>query len=230
MRVETRPPVSARTPGTTEALADFRLRTFRAIDDDQASWFFAESHCRVLHAHGINALHSADPKWLHLAIPGSVLPIEEAMREHDESVYEWISRQRRQPIGEIAGMWKTNDGDARGRPHIVSCLAVAVLAMGRRSGLHRLVGLSPAHTLKRWLRNGCRVQPSLGADRRFAYPDPRFVSRLLTAEVASHDAMSADVNRFAAEPVGEWTTPYGDVIAYDQRLHARLEEERRSIE
>ena len=201
---------------------DLRLRAFRAVEDPETSDRFLRGHRRALAARGVRQVSSAKAGWtenpsvyaivlecastgrvlggarVHLADGVHHLPVEEAVGPVDARIHDAVRDSMRFGAAELCGVWKTaadREGRLRGA---VRSMALAQLALARGLGVRRGWGFAPEHTLAFWCSLGFRVDPSFGDGGAFAYPDDRFVSRVVVhdigrlARVAGRDRRSIE--------------------------------------
>ncbi len=187
--------------GDSDRPMSLRLRAFRAVDEPATCAEFLTGHRQALQAYRISELASANETWtenpytfvlvaedldegtmlggirLHLADGQFLLPTEEAVGKLDPRLGEKIRADQPHRAGEICGTWRSPQAAIlRG---LVPEMAVSVIAMTQPLGVRRVWGLAPTHTLHFWQRLGYRVDPTLGQDGGFAYPDSRYVSSVV---------------------------------------------------
>ncbi len=169
-----------------------KIRAFRAIEDKDSALRFVEGHKRVLEVHGVEQVTSQSADWIHnpgvfvilvesfdgekvyggsrihAAVPGYVLPIEEATGYMDETVYEHVRKQAVKGTGELCGLWNSIEVAGLGVGSFLATRAGVVIC--KQIGLHSLFALCAPYTVQFAERVGCGILKEVGNDGTFYYP------------------------------------------------------------
>ncbi|WP_118952976.1 hypothetical protein [Taibaiella helva] len=171
---------------------EVRLRAFRAIDDPETCYKFADGHMRVLTNFGIENITSSKNAWItnpavfvviveslnrervyggariHVAGGTEPLPIEDATGTMDPNVYDMIRTYGMQGTGEGCGLWNSREIAGYGIGSIF--LSYAAIAITKQIGLQSLFALCAPYTVKLTENLGYRIETRLGNNGTFYYP------------------------------------------------------------
>lgn len=220
---------------------DLYFKAFRAVNDRTACMKFIEGHTHVLEVFGITQITSAKIDWvlnpdvyvilvtaeeggtalaggrIHQANRKNALPIEDAVGDMDDRIYQMVEERTDAGTGELCGLWNSWEiaGLGIGSMHLsTACVAFADLL-----NLSTLFGLCAPATYRNSIRGGFRVINEIGIDGKFYYPkeDLTATSILiddvknlpLTQEPERSIAMSMRTNGIANQ---QMQTKTGEVI------------------
>ena len=220
---------------------DLYFKAFRAVNDRTACMKFIEGHTHVLEVFGITQITSAKIDWvlnpdvyvilvtaeeggtalaggrIHQANRKNALPIEDAVGDMDDRIYQMVEERTDAGTGELCGLWNSWEiaGLGIGSMHLsTACVAFADLL-----NLSTLFGLCAPATYRNSIRGGFRVINEIGIDGKFYYPkeDLTATSILiddvknlpLTQEPERSIAMSMRANGIANQ---QMQTKTGEVI------------------
>lgn len=138
---------------------ELTIHAFRACDDKSRCVRFLLEHIRVLEDIGVSAVIKPDITWctdpdvivvvaehatlgmvagirLHMAGPGKVLPMEQAVRYFDPAISGRLAELQTLRTGEVAGLWNAHRFAGKGVP---SLLFEAVVSIANQKKLGSLV-------------------------------------------------------------------------------------------
>ena len=171
---------------------DLYFKAFRAVDDRAACMKFIEGHTHVLEVFGITQITSAKIDWvlnpdvyvilvtageggralaggrIHQANRKNALPIEDAVGDMDDRVFDMVEERTDAGTGELCGLWNSWEiaGLGIGSMHLsTACVAFADLL-----NLSTLFGLCAPATYRNSIRGGFRVINEIGINGKFYYP------------------------------------------------------------
>jgi hypothetical protein len=171
---------------------EVRLRAFRAIDDPETCYKFAEGHMKVLTNFGITNITSSKNAWIenpgafviivesldrtkvyggariHVAGGSQPLPIEDATGSMDPAIYDMVMDYGMRGTGEGCGLWNSREIAGYGIGSIF--LSRAGVALAPQIGLTSLFALCAPYTVKLAENIGYRIEESLGNEGTFYYP------------------------------------------------------------
>ncbi len=171
---------------------EVRLRAFRAIDDPEACYKFAEGHMKVLTSFGIENITSSKNAWIHnpaafviivesldrqrvyggarihVAGGSQPLPIEDATGAMDPTIYDMVMQYGMEGTGEGCGLWNSREIAGYGIGSIF--LFRAGVAIASQLGLKSMFALCAPYTVKVAEDIGYRIELSLGNNGTFYYP------------------------------------------------------------
>lgn len=171
---------------------EVRLRAFRAIDDPETCYKFADGHMRVLTNFGIENITSSKNEWIsnpaafvviveslnkeriyggariHVAGGSQPLPIEDATGAMDPAIYDMVKEHGAKGTGEGCGLWNSREIAGYGIGSIF--LSYAAIAITRQIGITSLFALCAPYTVKLTENLGYRIATNLGNNGTFYYP------------------------------------------------------------
>jgi len=182
-----------------------RIRAFRAIDDFQSSFRFAEGHRQVLSSYGIKQVTSATMDWLHnpdvyvivveslkedkivggtrihVANSTHPLPFVEALSPMDKKVISLVDQYAANGTGELCGLWTDKDSTGKGLSILLTDAGVAEagIALAHQLQLRSLFVLCAPWTVSMAKNAGFTVEESVGDKGTFPYPKPDLLATLL---------------------------------------------------
>jgi hypothetical protein len=171
---------------------ELRIRAFRATDDYLTCLKFYEGHKKVLENHGIYKVTSSTGDWMKTdsvflvvveTIDGNklyggarvhakngklALPIEQATREMDPQISDFIRHYSRNGTGELCGLWNSVEVAGLGIGSLFPSRASVVIA--EQIGLETMFSLCSPATVRfnQWI--GSRVFNEVGNNGTFYYP------------------------------------------------------------
>lgn len=171
----------------------YRIRAFRASDDEESCMKFINGHERVLNSIGIHKVTSKNLTWIdsknvyvfivedsqtkevlgggriHVEDGKIELPIEEAVKELDSKIISHISLHKQMGgTGELCGLW--NSRKVAGSGFGAVFLARSGVAIIDQIGIHSLYSLCASYTVQMGLNLGFHIEKSLGSEGTFYYP------------------------------------------------------------
>lgn len=185
-----------------------RIRAFKAVDDAEACVKFAEGHQWVLKSYGVEQVTSADLSWLsnpdvyviivedtvgkrilggtriQIANTHYSLPMEKALGELDEKIYELIRYASPNGVGELCGLWTSKESSGQGLSILLTDAGVAEagLALAYQLKLSSLFVLCAPWTVRMAVNAGFKIEKSVGNEGTFFYPTPDLPATLLVIE------------------------------------------------
>lgn len=169
-----------------------KIKVFRAIDNPEDTFRYIEGHKKILDNYGVSKVTSANLDWVEEPLTylitvdqegtkdmvaggriqvagGKVqLPVEEAVSEFDNRIYEVVKELAKTGTGEFCGLWNSRDVAGYGIGSIlVGRVAISLI---RQLNLTTLLGFCSQATFKNSQRVGFKVIKSLGNDGTFYYP------------------------------------------------------------
>jgi len=181
-----------------------KVRVVRAIDDSETTWRYIDGHLKVLESYGVTKVTSADTSWVsdpnvYLIIFESVgdkrilgggriqirssdfpMPLENAIAEIDNSIYDYMARFGEHEVAEYCGLWNSKEvaGYGIGSIYLVR-IGVAIAAI---LNLKRIFALCSPATVKISKKVGYRVIEELGKNGEFLYPKEGLIATILQIE------------------------------------------------
>lgn len=175
-----------------------RMRAFRAIDEPETCQKFVDGHMKILKAFGITMITSAKVEWFddpytyvivaettdservlggaRVQIAGGKLPlpIVDAVKDLDDSIYEVVDSYEPFSVGELCGLWNSREiaGMGIGSTFLTRtavCIAPAIK-------LKSMYALCAAYTVKMAESAGFQVATNLGNNGTFYYPKEDLVA------------------------------------------------------
>lgn len=181
-----------------------KVRTFRAIDNQEACARFAEGHANVLKDYGITKVTSSRNDWfdnpgvfvaiveneetgeivggerIHLANDYSPLPIQDAISIVDEKVHPLVAKYADQKItGELCGLWNAKSIAGRGVSYFLTKLGVA---MAYTLNMDSLFVLCAPYTVSMCQDAGFEIETSIGNKGTFIYPKLDLIATALVVK------------------------------------------------
>lgn len=202
------------------------FRCFRAIDEPETCETYLEGHVKILRDFGVTNITSNNQEWtsdpmtfcviaergeemvggirLQVADGTLPLPIEKAIGHMDGRVFDLVSAYMSDGgVGELCGLWNSKGVSGMG---ISVRLVRAAISIIDQLQFRTLVGICAEYTMVMFSRVGFVVNTGLGIKGEFAYPDPRYITRVLgimnaeTLETA-HPEDKASMLDLRANPV-----------------------------
>jgi hypothetical protein len=197
-----------------------KIRAFRAVEDFEACQRFIEGHKRVLKSVGVTEVTSAKNEWaynpasfvilvessdgekvlggarIHAVGGTQPLPIEEAVGEFDNKIYQLIESKQLNGTGELCGLWNSVEVSGMGIGSVF--LIRSAVAIASQIGLQSLFALCSPYTTRMAGNYGFRPQREIGNNGTFYYPK----MNLLATVVCMPDLeMLPDVDSFEKERI-----------------------------
>lgn len=105
------------------------------------------------------------------------LPIEKAIGHMDERVFDLVHGYMQDGgVGELCGLWNSKGVSGMGISVMLTRAAISII---NQLQFRTLVGICAEYTMVMFTRVGFVVNNSLGIKGEFAYPDPRYITRVL---------------------------------------------------
>jgi hypothetical protein len=190
-----------------------RIRAYRAIDDTATCEKFVEGHMKILKAFGITMITSANVEWFqdpdtYVIVAedpdnGKVLggarvqkagglyplPIEKAVKEHDDSIHEVVQEYSKEGTAELCGLWNSREIAGMGIGSVF--LTRTAVCIAPQIGLKSMFALCAAYTVQMAQKAGYRIATFLGNNGTFYYPKEDLVATAMLLHDAS-DLSTAD--------------------------------------
>lgn len=170
---------------------EIKIRAFRAVDERDACMKFAEGHSNVLNAYGVTKVTSASNEWMdnpdvyvcmaeatdgficggvrvHVSNGTIPLPMETAIGQVEDNVYDFMKKHAATGAGELCGLW--NAREVAGYGIGTTYLMWAGIAITSQLKLNSLFALCAEHTLKISVEKGFVIEMGLGNRGTFFYP------------------------------------------------------------
>ena len=171
---------------------DLYFKAFRAVNDRAACMKFIEGHTHVLEIFGITQITSAKIDWvlnpnvyvilvsaekdgkalagsrIHVADRKTPLPIEFAVGDMDNRIYDMVEDRTDAGTGEFCGVWNSYEIAGLGIGSMQ--LSIASVAFAGLINLDTLFGLCAPATYRNSIRGGFRVTNEIGINGKFYYP------------------------------------------------------------
>lgn len=181
------------------------MRAFRAIDDPETCYKFAEGHRMVLESYGIKQITSSRIDWIHnpgvyVIVVESVekdkviggtrihvangvqpLPMEDGLKTIDPGVPRLVEKYEKDGTGELCGLWTIRESTGLGLSVLLTDAGVAEagIALARQLELKTLFVLCAPWTVGMARNAGFVVEESVGMQGTFPYPRPDLLATLL---------------------------------------------------
>ena len=178
-----------------------KIKAFKAVEDLEGCLKYSEGHERVLESFGVQKVTSAQTDWFYdpnvyvIAVESlatgeylggakisirngaNVLPVEKAIGDMDETVYDLIAQYAQHGVGELCGLWNSRAAAGMGYSMLVTraCIAKA----SEISGLNTLFVLCAPYTVEMVENVGFELEPSLGMNGSFPYPRDDYKATVL---------------------------------------------------
>ncbi|MFA4868285.1 MAG: hypothetical protein WC623_08815 [Pedobacter sp.] len=198
------------------------FKAFRAIDNREGCMKFIEGHTHVLEIFGITKITSANIDWVlnpgvyvvlvsaeengkalagsrvHIADGIIPLPVETAVGDMDNRIYDMVAERVANGTGELCGVW--NSWEIAGLGIGSWVLSQITVALSSLIGLQSLFGLTAPATYRNAVRGGFRVVKEIGINGKFYYPKEDLTATVVlndeldtlpTATQESHDFVMA---------------------------------------
>ncbi|MEQ7800570.1 hypothetical protein ABDJ41_12255 [Pedobacter sp. ASV1-7] len=198
------------------------FKAFRAIDNREGCMKFIEGHTHVLEIFGITKITSANIDWVlnpgvyvvlvsaeengkalagsrvHIADGKIPLPVETAVGDMDDRIYNMVAERVANGTGELCGVW--NSWEIAGLGIGSWVLSQITVALSSLIGLQSLFGLTAPATYRNAVRGGFRVVKEIGINGKFYYPKEDLTATVVlndeldtlpTATQESHDFVMA---------------------------------------
>ncbi len=179
------------------------LRAFRAIDEEDSCYEFADGHRKVLEGFNLGNISTNNVSWaynpnvyvimaheratgdllggirIQIADGINPLPVEDAVAHFDPNIHEMVSHYGISGgTSELCGLW--NSRTKAPNMGVTLNLVVAGMALCNQLPITSIFTIVAAHTLKLARQMGYRVETSLGNNGEFIYPNSNFVARVLS--------------------------------------------------
>ena len=171
---------------------EIRIRAFRATDDSETCIKFIDGHKKVLENHGISKVTSSNYDWaesssvfvivvedmdqkklyggarVHVSDNKSLLPIEEATKDLDSKIIDYVKYYAQFGTGELCGLWNSKEVAGLGIGSLFPSKAAVVIA--NQIGLDTMFSLCSPATVRfnQWI--GSKVFTKIGNEGTFYYP------------------------------------------------------------
>lgn len=180
-----------------------RLRAFRAIDEEESCYEFADGHKKVLEGFNLGNITTNNVSWaynpnvyvimahetesgdllggIRIQIADGVhpLPVEEAVSHFDPKIHDMVNHYALSGgTSELCGLW--NSRTKAPNMGITINLVVAGMALCSQLPITSIFTIVASYTLKIARQMGYRIETSLGNNGEFIYPNSNYVARVLS--------------------------------------------------
>lgn len=182
---------------------DYKIRvtSFRAINEPEKCEIYSIGHMGVLVDYNVIKITSYNKSWMknpsayvliaenettgemiggirvEVAKGPFPLPIETAIGKMDSRVYDLVERLAiNGGVGELCGLWNSKTVKGVGISFFLTRAAIAIVKQLR---FRTMVGICAEYTLKMFTDVGFEINPNLGVNGEFPYPDERYITRSL---------------------------------------------------
>lgn len=180
-----------------------RLRAFRAIDEEDSCYEFADGHKKVLEGFNLGNITTNNVSWAynpnvyvvmaHEVESGNLLggiriqiadgihplPVEDAVSHFDPKIHDMVNHYALTGgTSELCGLW--NSRSKAPNVGITIHLVVAGMAICSQLPITSIFTIVASYTLKIARQMGYRIETSLGNNGEFIYPNSNYVARVLS--------------------------------------------------
>lgn len=180
-----------------------RLRAFRAIDEEDSCYEFADGHKKVLEGFNLGNITTNNVSWaynpnvyvimahetetgdllggIRIQIADGVhpLPVEDAVSNFDPKIHDMVTHYALSGgTSELCGLW--NSRSKAPNIGITINLVVAGMAICSQLPITSIFTIVASYTLKIARQMGYRIETSLGNNGEFIYPNSNYVARVLS--------------------------------------------------
>lgn len=182
---------------------DYKIRvtSFRAINEPEKCEIYSKGHMQVLVDYNVIKITSYNKSWMknpsayvliaenettgemiggirvEVAKGPFPLPIETAIGSMDSRVYDLVEKYAiNGGVGELCGLWNSKTVKGVGISFFLTRAAIAIV---KQLKFRTMVGICAEYTLKMFTDVGFEINPSLGVNGEFPYPDERYITRSL---------------------------------------------------
>ncbi len=177
------------------------FKGFKAIDDYEKCIGFLNGHVNVLKDYGITNITTNNHEWMknpniycvvaidkenceivggiriQISEEGTLLPVEAAVGYMDNEIYKIVERFRNDGgVAELCALWNAKRVAGKG---ISTLLTRASIAACIQLDFKTLMGICAEYTLNMFYRVGFRVNPNLGNNGKFPYPNENYIAQVL---------------------------------------------------
>jgi hypothetical protein len=182
-----------------------KLKAFRAIANAELSEKFAEGHENVLASYGITKVTSANRDWMtnpnvyvvlatdkvtgeaiggariHTSAVAFPLPMEEAVGDLDNRIFELVANYSEKKSGEICGVWNSRSLSGSGLSVLLlrACLAKSSMIIANQLDLGTLFAFCAPWTVQMFANVGYKVEESVGNKGTYSYPRPDLLATVM---------------------------------------------------
>lgn len=180
-----------------------QLRAFRAIDEEDKCYEFADGHKKVLEGFNLGNISTNNVSWaynpnvyvimaydrdskdllggIRIQIADGVhpLPVEEAVSNFDPTINDMVNHYAISGgTSELCGLW--NSRCVAPNMGVTINLVVAGMALCSQLPITSILTIVASYTLKIARQMGYRIETSLGNNGEFIYPNSNYVARVLS--------------------------------------------------
>jgi hypothetical protein len=190
-----------------------RIRAFRAVDEPESCEKFVEGHMKILKVFDIAMITSANVEWfkdpltyviaaestdtgkmlggarVQIAGGSLPLPIEKAVKDIDDRIFETVKNYAKEGTGELCGLWNSREiaGMGIGSVHLTR----TAVCIAPQLNLKSLFALCAPYTVEMAEKVGFEVTTFLGNNGTFYYPKEDLVATGMLLH-DSHNLPTAD--------------------------------------
>jgi hypothetical protein len=182
----------------------YKIRAFRAVEDNEMCQRFAEGHKNVLSDYGVTKVTTAKTDWfhnpnayvvlvlsedentvlggerIHISCKEFHLPIEEAISIVDKKVYDLVASYNSKGItGELCGLWNSKAIAGKGISVLLTKIGVSFAKILKMDSLFVLCA---PYTVEMCVKAGFQIEKSIGDNGTFIYPKLDLIATSLIIE------------------------------------------------
>lgn len=180
-----------------------QLRAFRAIDEEETCYEFANGHKKVLEGFNLGNITTNNVSWaynpnvyvimayerdtrdllggIRVQIADGIhpLPVEDAVSHFDPGIHDMVNHYALSGgTSELCGLW--NSRHKAPNMGVTINLVVAGMALCSQLPITSIFTIVASYTLKIARQMGFRIETSLGNNGEFIYPNSNYVARVLS--------------------------------------------------
>jgi hypothetical protein len=177
----------------------YKIRVFRAVDEEATCIEYLKGHIKVLADYGITNITSNNSSWMknpyvycivaecderlvggiriQVAEGATPLPVEDAINYIDYRIHEKVRHYALNGgVGELCGLWVSNELKGLGMSRY---LVRAAIASANQLNFKTLTGICAGYTLAMFRNVGFMIDTSLGDEGNFAYPTDEYIANVV---------------------------------------------------
>jgi hypothetical protein len=178
----------------------YKIRVFRAIDEEKTCIEYLAGHVKVLADYGITNVTSNNAGWMknpfvycivaeresgglvggirvQVAEGETPLPVEEAINYIDFKIHEKIRHYALNGgVGELCGLWVSNELKGLGMSRY---LVRSAISSANQLNFKTLTGICAGYTLAMFRNVGFMIDTSLGDEGSFSYPTDEYIANVV---------------------------------------------------
>ncbi|MBC7391384.1 MAG: hypothetical protein H7329_19445 [Opitutaceae bacterium] len=172
-------------------LSYLNINSYKAVDNPKGCDDYVEEHLNVLKDFGVKKVTSLNETWKHnpnsyvivvenpeenkyvagarveIQNPDFQLPIEQAIGEIDDSIYDLIKSYSGNRTGEICGLWSSSRVAGNG---VAFMLIKSSIVLANLLNMESVFALCSPYTVSMFTKVGFQIETSIGKNGTFYYP------------------------------------------------------------